>query len=240
MKGPDEPLNELQLRLINDNIKNAKKVGKQCFFNLHDIEQDEVISWAYMGLVTAARRWLSYCQENGFDSEGELAESFFVTYSTRRMRGYVADQMRLLDWAEREDRKCVKDFARAGGAPNLEKVSVWECVERTGVDYHTVVTALAVLHRIPGHVQDVLNDDGEEALLSYDESTYESIGIVDTLLNKMKTLSFEMQEALALHYYEGLDPVIIARVQRTSLEWAQARLDTATYACRQALVSCVT
>ena len=69
------------------------------------LELDEMIQLASLGLVMAASRWEQYCAENHYDPG---ATEYFAAYALRRMRGSMLDAMRSSDWVTRSTRHRAK------------------------------------------------------------------------------------------------------------------------------------
>lgn len=140
-----------QSKLIEDRIGLAKAIGHRAWSNLSGYERDEVISWALKGLVDAAVRWPAYCEEHGFDLYDETAQSWFNTYSTRRINGAIIDTLRQLDLATRRERAIVKDILGKG----VDLYSPWEhespeaISAATGLSVADVSAAVSALLRSP-------------------------------------------------------------------------------------------
>jgi DNA-directed RNA polymerase specialized sigma subunit len=140
-----------QSKLIEDRVGLAKAIGHRAWSNLSGYERDEVISWALKGLVDAAVRWPAYCAEHGFDLYGEIAQSWFNTYATRRINGAIIDTLRQLDLATRRERAIVKDIIGKG----VDLYSPWEhespeaIAAATGIPLADVSAAVSALLRSP-------------------------------------------------------------------------------------------
>ena len=159
-----------QLRsMVEDRVGLARAIAHQEWKKLTGYDRDDVLSWAYHGLISAAERWPAYCEENNFEPYIGDAQSWFDTYATRRIRGAIIDQLRAGDVATRRERKTIKEIMAK--EPDLlptswDRESPEKIARRTGLPVAEVASALKAMKRAPLPLDEMLASSGGAAFVA--------------------------------------------------------------------------
>lgn len=173
----------------------------------HALELDELRGIAYLGLVSASKRWESYCEEHDFSPD---ALEFFKTFVVRRIRGAMIDAIRSADWATRSLRTRAKALQAAGQERGLTDM---ELAERTGM------SVADVRHTIRGMGLRPVSLEAEELdpVAQRDvESSVFATHLLGTVAMTIRDLDPDQQVVLALHYFEGIQLQEVARMMGLS------------------------
>jgi RNA polymerase sigma factor for flagellar operon FliA len=173
----------------------------------HALELDELCGIAYLGLVSAARRWTPYCQERGYS---ENALEYFKPFVVRRVHGALIDAIRSSDWATRSLRNRAKALQDAGQDKGLGEK---ELASRSGM------TVQEVRNTIRGMSQRPVSLEAEELDPVYGrgvESDAFTADVLDTVVGTIRDLEPDQQIVLTLHYFQGLQLEEVARTMGIS------------------------
>jgi len=224
MKTMDREL----VSLIEDHLGMAEAISVNVWkTSPHALDIDELRSLAFFGLTQAAARWRPYCDENGYDSK---AYNFFKGFASSRIRGAIYDAIRSNDWTTRTLRgksKMLKEAGQDNGA------SVSEMAERTGMSEQEVSKTLARMAAKPVSLQ-AASVDCED-----NETTEGSIfeqDIRTATVGAIRSLPFEYQLVLAMHYYEGKELKVVAAELNITDARASNLHTRAVIAVREAMV----
>jgi len=175
----------------------------------HALDLEELKSIAYIGLMEAAQRWPTYCDERGFDDQ---AIQFFTTYASRRCFGAIEDHIRTVDWATRSLREKAKKLREVGADEGLSRQ---ELSDRSGMALDEIHKTIAGMSRAPISLESLdpskLDADTKTAHrpeltaqvnIEADVATRE---LLDSFGDAVLDLDPEAQVVVALHYYRGLE-----------------------------------
>lgn len=168
----------------------------------HALELDELTGIAYLGLVSAARRWPVYCDERGFDP---AALQFFRPFVVRRVHGSLMDHIRSSDWATRSLRTRAKALQAAGQDKGLSEK---ELAERSGMTVKEVRATIRGMAQRPVSLEAEELDPVDGGGVESDAFTADVLG---TVVGAIRDLEPEQQVVLTLHYYHGLQLQEVAR-----------------------------
>jgi DNA-directed RNA polymerase specialized sigma subunit len=228
------PLNSKQRKLVEDRVGLARAIGHRAWKRLSGYERDEIIAYAYDGLVAAASRWEVYCEEHGFEAYEGDAQSWFDTYASRRINGAIIDALRSSDPATRRERALIKQII--GSGVNLS--SQWEhepaetIAKRAGMTVADVNRALQALVRMPVSMEETT----EELWPADPEDVAESAlhnGLCGAVVGVLRGLPELHQQVVAMAYYLGLeDSEIVLRIPElrydsNALRWVEVIRDQA-------------
>ena len=149
-----------QYDLIRKNVKVAQAIAHRAWAATSGYDRDDFISWGYLGLMIAVERWPGYCEKHGYVPYAPDSESWFRTYSGRRIKGQIIDSMRSADPATRRERALVKAIKAGGVDLSLawDHVSAETIAQQAGMEPDDVRRAVAALVRTPLPLDDVSDD----------------------------------------------------------------------------------
>lgn len=168
------------------------------------LDTDDILSYGTMGLIDAIDR---------FDASRCVK---FETYAVTRVRGYIIDQLRALDWIPRSARQRARQIEKAhdelqretGQAPSAEQVAQHLGLDRGKYqqalqDASCVTLSLdAMLHpdeeNLSGGLLQVIHDDASPSPTAY----LETRDLQDTVSSALSTLPEREQHLLRLYYFE--------------------------------------
>jgi RNA polymerase sigma factor for flagellar operon FliA len=182
------------------------------------LDTEDLISYGTMGLINAIDR---------FDTAHGVK---FETYAVTRIRGYIIDQLRSLDWIPRSTRQRTRHIEQTrdelehslGRLPTADEVAQHAGLDRDKYDQAMKTTACitisldAILH--PD------DENGSSALLQlvHDKtapspfSALEEHDMVTTVSSAITTLPEREQRLLRLYYFEERTLQEISRVLEVS------------------------
>jgi RNA polymerase sigma factor for flagellar operon FliA len=209
-------------RLVTSFTHVAKAAAKRRWRTApHALEESELLSIAYFGLVQAARRWHDYCErktkETGtFYDPGR--EDFFAVYASRRCDGAIMDDLRSKDYATRSLRAKSKRLREAG---QDEGVTIIHLAEITGMKVAEVSRVINDMQNRPVS----LEAEGNDFEIT---QTTESQATVRTILQAtakaIQDLPDEEQVVLALHYYKTRESADQKKMVTLQLQQVAAEL----------------
>lgn len=171
------------------------------------LDQDDLMSAAVIGLITAAER---------FDPSRGVQ---FKTFAEQRIRGTIIDELRSQDWLTRSLRekfkKLEREFVmlehRLGRNPTSEEVA--KSLEISVDDYHQMLEEIHLLSFVsldeswededgsPFGLLDILEDKGIEN----PQSQLMARQMLDTLTEAIEGLPEKERLVITLYYYEELN-----------------------------------
>lgn len=168
------------------------------------LDSEDLVGYGMMGLINAIDR---------FD---EVRGVKFETYAITRVRGYIIDQLRSLDWIPRSTRQRAREIHRTrdemettlGRAPSADEVARELGLARTKYD-HALQSSSCVTLSLDALLHPD-EDDGSTALLHTvaDDScldpgaTLIANDLKDAMAHAMQTLPERDRELLRLYYFE--------------------------------------
>lgn len=182
------------------------------------LDLDDIRSYGVMGLIDAIDR---------FDPERAVK---FETYAVTRIRGYIIDQLRTLDWIPRSARQRARQIGRVhdeleretGRAPTTDEV-----VDRLGLDRGKYDQALqdaacvtvsfdAMLHSDEDHYSNALLHMVEDRTSPSPSACLEAGDLRQAIRSAIGTLPEREQHLLRLYYFEERTLQEISRVLNVS------------------------
>lgn len=194
--------------LIHQYLGLAQSLARQTWRRApHALELDELTGIAYLGLVSAARRWEKYCEERSYDVN---ALQFFKPFVVQRVNGALIDAIRSRDWATRSLRTRAKALQEAGQDEGLGEK---ELAEKSGM------TVKEVRATIRGMAQRPVSLEAEEldpvAGVGVESDAFTS-DVLGTVVGTIRDLEPEQQVVLTLHYFKGLQLQEVAKAMGIS------------------------
>lgn len=201
-----------QRNLVESCVGLARAIGHKEWKKLSGYDRDEVISWAFQGLVAAAARWPEYCREHDYEMYTGDAPSWFQTYASRRIRGSIVDALRASDVATRQERSIVKKIYAAG----VDLSSPWEhesaesVAAQANLSPAEVRRAVSALVRFPVSMDEVSEDSRPVDPRSVEEEASEEL-LGQRVTEAVKALPPMHFQVIVLFAYRGLSDSEIAR-----------------------------
>lgn len=196
----------------------------------HALELDELTGIAYLGLVSAARRWEPYCAEKNFDPQ---ALQFFKPFVVQRVRGALIDAIRAGDWATRSLRTRAKALQEAGQEKGL---SDHELAARSGM---TVQEVRKTIHGMSQRPVSLEAEELDPIAGRGVESDAFTAAVLGTLVGAIRGLEPEQQVVLSLHYFNGYQLQEVARAMGISESRASQLHAKAVLAVHAELIAAV-
>jgi len=218
--------------MIHEHMGLAQSLAQQVWRGApHALDLDELRAIAYLGLVSAARRWRPYCTEKGYSPD---AVEYLKTFIVRRVRGAIYDALRTSDWATRNLRTRAKALQAAGQQLGA---SYTELAARTGMSVSDVRNTVRGMARRP------ISLEGQDPQLIDPETDVESTVVVDLLLEEvvatLAALPPQQQLVMTLHYFEGNQLQHVARLMGITETLASQLHADAVLAVHSVLIAAV-
>lgn len=197
----------------------------------HALDLDELTGIAYLGLVSAGRRWEKYCSEKEYDPN---ALQFFKPFVVQRVNGALIDAIRASDWATRSLRTRAKALQEAG---QDKGVSEQELADRSGLSIKDVrATIQDMSQRRPMSIEAEELDPMSRVGVESDAFTTSLLG---TVVETIRDLEPEEQVVLTLHYFKGLQLQQVAKAMGISESRASQLHSRAVIAVHEQMVTAV-
>lgn len=195
-------------QLIAEYMPLSESIAQQVWRTApHALELDELIGIGYLALVSCGRRWLSYCEANGYDPS---KIEYFKPYVARRVYGALIDANRQNDWATRSLRTRAKALQNAG---QDKGVGEKELAERTGM---TVSEVRSTIHDMSKRPVSLEGEELDPVVGGGVESDAFTADLLSTMVGTIRDLEPEQQIVLSLHYYRGLQLKEVAKTMGIS------------------------
>lgn len=174
----------------------------------HELDRDELISIAYLGLVQAAGRWLEYCEEKSYDN---TRMDYFRAFVQRRCNGAIVDYLRSNDWAKRALRDTYQQIeaSRERLTVGSETVSDEALAEHTGIPLQKIRDTKAALSKQPVSLDSQVYD---VALKGDVESTAFEAEMREAVVRCLIGMSELARVVMVLHYYMDMELQQVASV----------------------------
>ncbi len=191
-------------QLIRDNISTADAVAVKVWKTApYSLELDELKSVAYLGLVSSAARWETFCEANSYNPE---STEYFSAYAIKRMNGAIYDHFRSTDWATRALRQKAKLIAEAGEVDSEE-----ELMEKTGLSQKQVRSTQTRMSNKPVPLEEAMAGEYEPKAEKPTSLIVDSNLLLTTFVSTILKLSEDQQSVIILKYFEEIDLKEIAR-----------------------------
>ncbi len=182
------------------------------------LDSEDLVSYGMMGLM------------NAIDRYDVVRGVKFETYAVTRIRGYIIDQLRALDWIPRSARQRTRQIERArsemeaalGRVPTADEVAQHAGLDRAKYeqalrDASCITLSLDAMMRpddedTPGALLHLVRDDS----LPSPDASLEAHDLRDTVSSALQTLTEREQRLLRLYYFEERTLQEISRVLEVS------------------------
>jgi RNA polymerase sigma factor for flagellar operon FliA len=192
------PLTPEQEALVTKGLHVAKLAAHRRYRTApHALEESDLLSLAYFGLVQAAKRWKPYCEERrekGLPGD-ETRIDWFCVFASRRCDGAIMDELRSRDYATRSLRAKSKRLQKAG---QDEGVTISALAEITGMKVAEVSKVINDMQNRPVSLE---ADGSDFEVAQTTESQANVHNILHATAQAIRELPDEEQVVLALHYF---------------------------------------
>jgi RNA polymerase sigma factor (sigma-70 family) len=207
------------------------------------IDQEELLSQAYLGLIRAAKRYRAYGEEHRYSEESIASGKYFVPFAKKSIIGQMIDSLRKLDHVHTLVRKDYKSLVALGYSSG-GNLSHDELSERSGLSsarVQKVITSVEsrpvsmnAMHDMGNHVEDVYSTD-------YDvESSAVVSSVQAALVETIDKLPKLQQVVIAMKYYSELDFFVIAKEVGVSVAKVRAAHSKALLKIHTAMANAAT
>ena len=182
------------------------------------LDVDDIVSYGVMGLIDAIDR---------FDTGRGVK---FETYAVTRVRGYIIDQLRALDWIPRSARQRARQIERArdeleresGRTPSADEVAGFLGLSRDKYDQalqdasSLTLSLDAMLHPDDENMSGALLQTIQDDTTPSPTAALEIGDVKDSVSSAISTLPEREQHLLRLYYFEERTLQEISRVLEVS------------------------
>lgn len=189
------------------------------------VDQDDLLSQAYHGLIRAALRYREYGEENGYSEESIASGQFFSVFARKSINGQMLSSLRKLDHVHELVRKDYK-ILQSHGYGSSEK-SEQELADVANLPVARVQKVIKLVNSRPVYLEDSVvghNYNADNVSTIGDmiqtsgsvESSALEASLREALVGAVDLLSEKQQVIIALKYYIGLElPEIAEEVNDT-------------------------
>jgi len=190
-------LSEYQSKLIEKNVDLAHYLAQLTWARNPEVfDIDELVSAAYQGLISAAKKF-----DPTRTDEDSTEEKAFSGYARQRIRGAMLDWMRNQDHVPRNKRITYKNFQKAGHGSGK---SLDEIADITGTPIEKVRSIVQVVEATSFSLD---SEYLPEELSNSDtvESTASENRLRTAMVFQWASLSPLQQVIISLRYYKGME-----------------------------------
>lgn len=223
-KKLDTPLTPEELVLVRDNVKLAQFLFHRYRASFqkkadYGVDQDELLSQAYYGLIRAAKRYRTYGEENGYSEESIATGQFFGVFARKSIIGQMLDYLRKLDHVHtlvRKDYKLLVEHGLGSSDKNEEQLAI-----DAELSPERVQKVIRMVQAKPVNLDDFFpgaEQNVGDQLASHEnvESSALETSLKEALVDAIDSLPVEVQDVIYLKYYlEKELPDIAELVQDT-------------------------
>lgn len=224
MTKKDEPLTPEEHGLVKNNLALAQYLFHRFRANMqrkadYGIDQDELLSQAYFGLIRAAKRYRKYGEKHEYSEESIASGQFFSVFARRFINGQMLDYLRNLDHVHSIVRKDYKALVEKGYG-STERTNQ-EIATDADLTLERAEKVIKLVHSKPVYLDDSLS--GAETTVGEglaDARTVESSALEaslrQALVDCIDAMDDETQVIIYLKYYVGMElPEIAEEIEDT-------------------------
>lgn len=216
----DERLTPEESALVSNNVALAQFLFHRYRASFqrradYGVDQDELLSQAYYGLIRAAKRYRKYGEKHGYSEESIASGQYFGVFARKSIIGQMLDYLRKLDHVHTLVRKDYKALV-SHGLGSGEK-SHQELADLSDLSLDRTNKVIKLVHTKPVYLDDPTQSRGsdgesEDATVgenltsgsSVESSALES-SLREALVAAIDSLDTETQAIIYLKYYIGME-----------------------------------
>jgi RNA polymerase sigma factor (sigma-70 family) len=185
----------------------------------YGVDQNELLSQAYFGLIRAAKRYRKYGEKHGYSEESIASGQFFSVFARKSIIGQMLDYLRKLDHVHTLVRKDYKALVEKG-LGSSERTNQ-ELADATDLTLERAEKVIKLVHSRPVYLDDSLGGAEQTVGESLaDVGSVESSALTKSMMVAMveciDAMDEETQVIIYLKYYIGLElPDIAEEVEDT-------------------------
>lgn len=224
MTKQDEQLTEEEFALVEKNTALAQYLFHRYRASFqkradYGVDQSELLSQAYFGLIRAAKRYRKYGEKHGYSEESIASGQYFGVFARKSIIGQMLDYLRKLDHVHTLVRKDYKLLVEKG-LGNSDK-SDQEIADDSELTLERAQKVIKLVHARPVSLDDSLSGseqtvgEGLSDTGSVEASALEA-SLRQALVDCIDAMDDETQAIIYLKYYIGLElPEIAEEVEDT-------------------------
>lgn len=202
----EQKLNSSQNELIEKNINLAHYIALDYWRrNKQNIEKDEVVTVAYLGLVNAAIRF----DPTRPDIKKEDLENgkAFAGFARVKINGAILDWQRTQDHVPKRQRRIYKELQSLGHG---EGRTPEELSQLTGMEQEKIRAIIHAVETRDVSIHNSTDHDGNTTDVEIADENHVEIGVLTNSIQRAVIFAFEdltdiQQMVIVLRYYRGLD-----------------------------------
>lgn len=212
--GPGRELNAEEKKLVRENVGLAQHLFWQYLGKFQkgidfQLDQDELLSQAYLGLIRAAMRYRTYGEEHGYSKEVLDKGEGFSYFARKSIIGQMIDSLRKIDHVHTLVRKDYKTLVSNG--LGTKKITEEELSSLTGLPVERIKKVVRAVNSRPVSLNEGADEENEYPLEDQ-ISAFENVESSATVV-AVRTAFVEGWEALpplqriivVLRYYSDLE-----------------------------------
>jgi len=219
------PLTSEERALVENNLALAQYLFHRQWARLrhradYGVDQSDLLSQAYYGLIRAALRYRDYGQENGYSEESIASGQFFGVFARKSINGQMLDYLRKLDHVHTLVRKDYKLLIENGLGTNKSQD---ELALAADLPIERVQKVIKLVHARPVNLEDSMIGSPDQTVgeqihaVGGVESSALEASLREALVNCLDELPEETQVVVVLKYYVGMELPEIAEMLHETL-----------------------
>lgn len=224
MTKVDEKMTPEEYALVENNMALAQYLFHKYRASLqrkadYGVDQNELLSQAYFGLIRAAKRYRKYGEKHGYSEESIASGQFFSVFARKSIIGQMLDYLRKLDHVHTLVRKDYKALVEKG-LGSSDKTDQ-ELADATELTLERTQKVIKLVHSKPVYLDDSLSGAEQTVGESLADTTSVESSALETSLREalvacIDSMDEETQVIIYLKYYIGMElPEIAEEVQDT-------------------------
>lgn len=206
-------------RLVKENVGLAQYLYWQYLNRFQknidfQLDQDELLSQAYLGLIRAAMRYRAYGESHGYSEESIRTGQYFGVFARKGIIGQMLDSLRKIDHVHTLVRKDYKTLVSHGHGS--KKITDEELAELSGLSVNRIQKVVRSINSRPVSLNEGADEENEfplEDQISRSEDVESSAAVVavrNAFVDRVEELPPLQQIIIVLKYYSDMELPAIA------------------------------